>query len=308
MPLMVEGKHMGVPPKSVEEFLERYPHYKETSKNLLEQKCRSIVPIGLLYVGQREMAATTPDDERIQMVGTEDATTCHIAILRHTGSGAVCMCHFDSCGIETGCKKMLGLVKDLSKDKLPGRIELHLAGGFRDDKRMSEELSIKLLTTFNNLPEEIHLQTACITDINNMKKGTTNFPVIYGLVIHLNSGEIQRATFLDRGPDQPIRSARHFTGSEEIINIYDHKKGMLSIGPFNYSTMDEIDLLCRLPDQFIREHLSTSPEQEPAHFEDAVRAALVQIRDHPEPLRTVFKDGQPRQYKIESNGSWTRCN
>jgi hypothetical protein len=35
-------------------------------------------------------------------------------------------------------------------------------------------------------------------------------------VIHLNSGEIQRATFLDRGPDQPIRSARHFTGSEEV--------------------------------------------------------------------------------------------
>ena len=27
----------------------------------------------------------------------------------------------------------------------------------------------------------------------------------------------------------------------------------MTIGPFNYSTMDEIDLLCRLPDQFIRE-------------------------------------------------------
>uniref|UniRef100_A0A8W8MQS3 Uncharacterized protein n=1 Tax=Magallana gigas TaxID=29159 RepID=A0A8W8MQS3_MAGGI len=188
------------------------------------------------------------------------------------------------------------------------RMELHLFGGFRDDKGTSEGLSIKLLTAFNNLPEEIHLQTACITDINNTKKGSTNFPVIYGIVIHLNSGEIQKATFLDRGPDQPIRSARHFTGSEEIINIYDHKKGVLSIGPFNYSTMDEIDLLCRLPDQFIREHLSTSPEQEPAHFEDAVRAALVQIRDHPKPLQTVFKEGKPRQYKLEANGAWTRCN
>lgn len=311
MPLMVEGKHMGVPPASMGEFLERFPHYKENSQKYLEQKCRSIVPIGLLYVGQREMAATTPDDEMIQMMGTEDATTCHMAILRHTGSGAVCLCHFDSSGTETGCKKMLGLVKELSKDKLPGseeRMELHLFGGFRDDNRTSESLSIKLLTAFNNLPEEIHLQTACITDINNTKKGSTNFPVIYGIVIHLNSGEIQKATFLDRGPDQPIRSARHFTGSEEIINIYDHKKGVLSIGPFNYSTMDEIDLLCRLPDQFIREHLSTSPEQEPAHFEDAVRAALVQIRDHPKPLQTVFKEGKPRQYKLEANGAWTRCN
>lgn len=49
----------------------------------------------------------------------------------------------------------------------------------------------------------------------------------------------------------------------QIINIYDHKKGILSIGPFNYSTMDEIDLLCRLPDQFIRE----VGRQEKAHKE-----------------------------------------
>lgn len=34
---------------------------------MLEQKCRSIVPIGLLYVGQREMAATTPDDGKLHL-------------------------------------------------------------------------------------------------------------------------------------------------------------------------------------------------------------------------------------------------
>lgn len=38
---------------------------QEGAKKLLEQKCRSIVPIGLLYVGQREMAATTPDDGKL---------------------------------------------------------------------------------------------------------------------------------------------------------------------------------------------------------------------------------------------------
>lgn len=38
---------------------------QENSQKYLEQKCRSIVPIGLLYVGQREMAATTPDDGMI---------------------------------------------------------------------------------------------------------------------------------------------------------------------------------------------------------------------------------------------------
>ena len=28
---------------------------------------------------------------------------------------------------------------------------------------------------------------------------------------------------------------------------------MMTLGPFDYSNMDEIDLLCRLPDQFIRQ-------------------------------------------------------
>ena len=39
----------------------------------------------------------------------------------------------------------------------------------------------------------------------------------------------------------------------QIINIYDNRRKMMTLGPFDYSNMDEIDLLCRLPDQFIRQ-------------------------------------------------------
>ena len=56
---------------------------------------------------------------------------------------------------------------------------------------------------------------------------------------------------------------------------------------------------------FLLQHLSTSPEQEPKHFEASVRAALVQIRDYPEPLKSVFK-GQPHQFKKEPDGKWTK--
>ncbi|KAK3092015.1 hypothetical protein FSP39_024462, partial [Pinctada imbricata] len=280
--------------------------YQVSAENILSQKCRTIVPIGLLYVGQREMAATVPEDGQIQMLGTDDATTCHMVVLRHTGSGAACIAHLDGCGTDNASRKMLSLVSDLSTGNLPGRFELHMYGGFRDPNRTSEELSVKVLTAFNNLPVEIHLQTACISDMNNIKKNGVNHPGVCGVVVTLNSGKIERANFPEHGPDLPLRGARHFTGSEEVMNIYDCKRGLLSIGPFNYSTMDEIDLLCGLPDQFIREHLSTSPEQEPPHFEAAVRAALIQIRDHPEPLKTVFKDGRPRLYRLESSGSWSQ--
>jgi hypothetical protein len=55
------------------------------------------------------------------------------------------------------------------------------------------------------------------------------------------------------------------------------------------------------------QHLSTSPEQEPKHFEACVRAALVQIRDFPEPLKSVFK-GKGHHYKKEPDGKWTKVN
>ena len=34
--------------------------------------------------------------------------------------------------------------------------------------------------------------------------------------MNIKTGEIYRATFLDHGPDMPLRSARHFTGTEEV--------------------------------------------------------------------------------------------
>jgi hypothetical protein len=57
---------------------------------------------------------------------------------------------------------------------------------------------------------------------------------------------------------------------------------------------------------FILQHLSTSPDQEPPHFEASVRAALVQIRDYPDPLKVMYPDGKPRCYCLEKNGSWTK--
>ena len=40
---------------------------------------------------------------------------------------------------------------------------------------------------------------------------------------------------------------------DQVINIYDNRRKLMTLGPFDYSNMDEIDLLCRLPDQFIRQ-------------------------------------------------------
>lgn len=305
MPLMIEGKPIGGVPKTVQEFLAKYD-FKDSSNKLKSAPLKKVAPIGLLYVGQREFAATSPEDEKIHVMGSEDATTCHIIIIRHTGCGAVCIAHFDGYGSDKAVQDIMKVMNELCKNKPFGRYELHVAGGFIDGDESSEKVSIKTLNAFNNTSEEIHLITACICDLNNEVKKGMNFPVIYGLAVNVKTGDIYRGTFLDHGPDMPLRSARHFTGTEEVINIYDHRKSQIRLEPITYSTMDEIELLCRMPDLFIRQHLSTSPDQEPPHFEASVRAALVQIRDYPDPKKSMFADGKPRCYNLESNGSWTK--
>lgn len=44
-----------------------------------------IGPVGLLYVGQREMAAVATHDKNVNIIGSDDATTCIIVVVRHSG-------------------------------------------------------------------------------------------------------------------------------------------------------------------------------------------------------------------------------
>ena len=48
-----------------------------------------------LYVGQREMAVIAPGDN-VNMFGSEDATTCHIVILRDKHTGVTGLAHIET--------------------------------------------------------------------------------------------------------------------------------------------------------------------------------------------------------------------
>lgn len=75
-------------------------------------------------------------------------------------------------------------------------------------------------------------------------------------------------------------NARHFTGGHQVLDIYDSQLGMLRIGPFNYDPVRGVDLWLSQTDEFILQHLSTSPEVEPPHFVMQVRATLKYIQDN----------------------------
>ncbi len=50
---------------------------------------------GLLYVGQHEFACTFPSDPSARTLGSSDATTCHVAALRHPTTGVTALAHLD---------------------------------------------------------------------------------------------------------------------------------------------------------------------------------------------------------------------
>ncbi|GFN78289.1 protein n-terminal asparagine amidohydrolase-like [Plakobranchus ocellatus] len=304
MPLIIDGEQIKNAP-TLDSFVKSFPQFKDSSDQLLKQNVQEVNPHGLLYVGQREVAGTYPGDDVISILGSEDATTCHLMVLRHTGSGAAALAHFDGSSIAEGLETMISIVADLTEDMSSGRLEAHLVGGFLDVSKNSHEVSDKVLEALCKSPYELNLVTACITHYNTVYHNSIPFPVIYGVAFDVRNGQLYRATFVDKGPDMAIRSARLYTGGKENLKIYDPQTHKLKIGPFHYGRLPNVDIFLSLPGSQIRQFLSTSPEQEPESFVESVRATLIQLRDFPRPLQTVFKGGKSRIYsKDKSTGKW----
>ena len=109
--------------------------------------------IGLLYVGQREMACVERNDPLISTIGSDDSTTCHIVLLVDAENGNCSLCHFDGSDNKEAILMMIHSLKrlkyksDFNKRKEePNEFDLFMMGGFVDDRNMSEETSIDLIS------------------------------------------------------------------------------------------------------------------------------------------------------------------
>ncbi|KAM4023726.1 protein N-terminal asparagine amidohydrolase isoform 2-T2 [Anomaloglossus baeobatrachus] len=277
---------------------------REQARNLTSQSTQVIGANGFLYVQQRELAATTPRDRSISILGSEDATTCHIVVLRHTGSGATCLAHCDGSDSETEVAAIIQAVKSLTKTT-EGRLELHLVGGFNDQRQLSLKLSRQLLKAFHKQEEDIHLVTLCVTDINDRTENGIHLPIIYGLAVHVKTGEICKAKFEDRQPDEDLRSAYILTGGH-MVNIYDAELEQVNIGPYSWMPFLNIEFWLYQEDKQILDCFSTSPQAEPPHFVQHMKSSFQYLKDNPRPQVSVFPDGKPRSYKKKADGQWER--
>ncbi|XP_032831995.1 protein N-terminal asparagine amidohydrolase [Petromyzon marinus] len=305
MPLLVGGEALGACP-STRSFIEKYgAGYQADAAALRAQPVRTVGPEGLVYVHQGEMAATEPTDDAAWLLGSEEATTCHLVVLRHSGSGAVCLGHFDGSGTAPGARAVVDHVLALSPTQSPGRLELHVIGGFEDERGISQRLTLDVLDAFSQQKEEIHLVTFCASELNDELREGHHWPVIYGIAVDVRAGSLFRARFPDKGPDRALRNSRNH-GDNKMGVMYCRASGELTVQPIVWTRWDNVTLWLVQPDDVIRQFLSTSPLVEPPDFAANMRQLMRFMLLHPEPSEAIFPAGAARRYRRGPRGSWQR--
>ncbi|XP_045464482.1 protein N-terminal asparagine amidohydrolase isoform X1 [Harmonia axyridis] len=291
-------------PPNTSSLYNTHPVYRDRAAQLLAVPNKVIGPVGLLYVAQREYAATVPLDKNVTILGTDDVTSCMIVVVRHSGSGAVALAHLDGSGTDEAVCAMVQRVQELAIGYPDGRIELQLIGAY-SSRPYGEKLFYSVMNSFHKQLVEIDLTLACVGELNTTMRGGIPWPIIYGIGLNIKTGDIFPATFPDKGPDLSLRMARYLTGVTQVSDIYDYNLGLLRIGPFNYQPLRGVDLWLEQSDEFILQHLSDSPEVEPPHIVMQLRATLKYIQDNQFPAITVFRDNKPHYFRRdEQSGTW----
>ena len=100
---------------------------------------------GVVYVGQREAGILCPNSSHgLKFVGSEDATTCHIVVIRDQNSGKSALIHLDDVN-SSALDHVTKQVCDGSEDTYGQNVEIHIFGGYEDENDTSEDLSLGLL-------------------------------------------------------------------------------------------------------------------------------------------------------------------
>ncbi|KAI5108811.1 N-terminal asparagine amidase [Silurus meridionalis] len=303
MPLLTQNKRIDHI-TSTSELFSKHSHIKENATLFRSKPLVTVDPKCLLYVQQREFAATTPADDSVSVIGSGDATTCHLVVLRHTGSGATCLAHLDGSNTRTEVPLIVNAVTALCNPAKAGRLELHLVGGFDDDNKTSHKLSREIFAAFQKQKEDIHLETCCITDINDVVTDGIHRPIIYGIGVNVKTGEVFPSMFPHRGPAEDLRSARSFTGGQ-LAEVYDCSKEQLKIGPCRWSPSNDLAFWLDEDDETILQYLSTSPYAEPPHFVQHIKSTIRFLLEHPN-TDTLFPGGQPQLFQRSEHGEWER--
>ncbi|KAM5256052.1 LOW QUALITY PROTEIN: protein N-terminal asparagine amidohydrolase-like [Ctenodactylus gundi] len=112
-------------------------------------------------------------------------------------NGATCLTHCD--GTHTKAEDprkspIVNFIKSFSHHTQCGRLEVHLVGGFSDDRQLSQKLAHQLLSESDKQENDTHLVTLYVTELNDREENENHFPVIYGTAVYVKTAEISKAS------------------------------------------------------------------------------------------------------------------
>ncbi|KAF5952987.1 hypothetical protein HYC85_010931 [Camellia sinensis] len=265
-----------------------------------------------VYIFQGEYA--TVDPALVDLVGTDEATTCVGLAIRNRTSGMTSVAHMDSPNIvDVGLTQMLTLVVNQNSD---AELDVHLIGGFEDaspqvcpkilyfcasDGTRAERkaklegysfpLCAKIVETLQKSRGKFHLQTLHVLRHNTRWDSKGNAcPIFHGFLVETSTGSVIPASF-DR----------------MLLETYDTQTDRFIIAPCSWTKRQLHFALTvqELPDSEILLSRSTSPFAEGPDFVDTERRKCDYLIRYPD-WRHTFPMKQPRVFARTVDGIWVR--
>ncbi|KAL3731777.1 hypothetical protein ACJRO7_028618 [Eucalyptus globulus] len=290
----------------------------------------SITQPKCVYVFQREYAIVDP--ALVDVVGTDEATTCVGLVIRNRSNGKISIAHLDSPAIvEMGLAQMLS---QIFYHDLQDEMDVHVIGGFEDAslKRINHSdgseihgkvggyslpLCIKLIETLLRRQEKFHIQTFFVLGHNTRRDADGRaYPIITGFLVETSNGSVSPACFdrTSRCPDEVVRRIRITACSDDptwrgkLLETYHTQDDKFIIAPcyWSWGQFYYASTLQCLSDSEILDQCSTSPYAEGPDFVDNIRRQFDYIIKHPDWTET-FPQRQPRVFERNGQGGWRRC-
>ncbi|KAL7158192.1 hypothetical protein ABFS83_02G125500 [Erythranthe nasuta] len=278
-----------------------------------------------VYIFQKEFA--TVDPALVDLVGTDEATTCVGISIRNCRTGMISLAHMDFPNVvENGLSQMLSLITDRDSDTL---LDVHLVGGFDDissqhpnlapknRKKLegySYPLCTKIIETLRIRSEKFQIRTLHVLG-QNTKFDTEGFacPIFHGFVVDTSDGSITPASFdrKSRCPDEIVRRIRVTASFEDpnwshrLLDTYETNSDKFVIAPCTWTIRQKriATTLQSLSDTEILLTCSSSPSAEAPDFVDNERRKWDYLIKHPD-WRESFPSGQPRIFLRTADGNW----
>ncbi|XP_047940109.1 protein N-terminal asparagine amidohydrolase-like isoform X2 [Salvia hispanica] len=281
-----------------------------------------------VYLFQSEFA--TVDPALVDLVGTDEATTCVGIAIRNSKSGMISVAHMDIPRVvDGGLNQMLSLVADHEDSDAP--LDVHLVGGFDDissqqsyldaKRRIKSEgysypLCAKIVDALRNRSEKFQIQTLHVLGHNTKWDSEgIGYPIFHGFVVETSNGSISPASFdgTSRCPDDIIRRIRVTASFEDpnwrgkLLDTYDTSTDQFVIAPCAWSIRQKNIALAlqNLSDEEILLSCSSSPSAEGPDFVDNERRKWNYLIRHPD-WREAFPSKAPRLFQRTAHGAWAQ--